>query len=155
MFMIDIVAPEGTFPSSSEAALLARATACLLEWGTTSGAGLAVADVGAYLHVIPRTRVAVGGKAADLVRVELLESAGTLGQEQRIGITEGVATLVAELASDSSIRERTWVIFREAGLAGHGYLNAGLAREASASLNGRQPGSLLRRLWQALEVASS
>jgi len=108
----------------------------------------------AYLHVIPKARVAVAGVDAIVVRVELLEPAAALGQEQRVGLTERLAALVGELASDSNVRERTWVLFREAGPAGYGY-QAELAREVCASLHGRQPSSLLRRIWRALEAASS
>jgi hypothetical protein len=158
--MIDIVAPEGAFPASNEAAMLDRATACLLEWETASSVPLAAVNIGAFLHVIPKARVTAGGKAANAVRVEVLEPAGGLGQAQRVGITEGMMALVAELASDPSTRDRTWVVFREAvdggwGIAGRANVNAALANKVPASLAGRTNVSLLRRIWQALEVASS
>ncbi|WP_232293118.1 tautomerase family protein [Stigmatella aurantiaca] len=137
--MIDIVAPEGTFPESSEAALLERVTGCLLEWEKVTRIPVAVANTGAFLQVIPRARAAAGGKAASVVRVQVLTPAGALKQEQRDGIAAGITTLVGELASEPGIRDRTWVLFHEAvdggwGIAGTAYTHAGLADMIRASL---------------------
>jgi phenylpyruvate tautomerase PptA (4-oxalocrotonate tautomerase family) len=137
--MIDIIAPEGTFPASSEAALLERATACLLKWEKTTNIPLAVTNTGAYLNVLPKGRVAAGGKADRVVRVELLTPQGSLNQEQRAGITAGMTDLVAELAGEPNVRERVWVLFHEAvdggwGIGGKAYTNADLGDAVRASL---------------------
>jgi phenylpyruvate tautomerase PptA (4-oxalocrotonate tautomerase family) len=139
MPMIDIVAPEGMFPADNEAKLLERATACLTQWEKVANIPMAVANTGAYLHVLPKARVCAGGKAAGVVRVQLITPSGALNQEQRVGIAEGITGAVAELASDSGIRERTWVLFSEApdggwGIAGKAYTNAELRAAIVASL---------------------
>ena len=160
MPMIDIVVPEGLFSASGEAALLGRATACLRDWQRIGAVAPAIENIGAYLHVIPKAQVTAGGKAANVVRVEVLWPAGAPGPEERAGITEGIAALVAELASDSSTRDRTWVAFREAvdggwGVAGRPDANAALADDAPARPKVPEGVSLLRRLWWALEAAAS
>lgn len=139
MPMIDIVAPEGTFPEASEAALLERATACLVEWEKVTAIPYAVANTGAYLHVLPARRVTAGGKADRVVRILLLTPVGALKQEQRTGITEGLTAIVAELATNPKVRERTWVLFHEAvdggwGIGGVAYTNASLTDAIRASL---------------------
>ena len=138
MPMIDIVTPEGIFPAASEAALLDRATACLLQWEKTAGIPIAIANTGAFLEVFPASRITAGGKAAGVVRVQILTPARALSQEQRAGITAGITDIVAELASDLSVRERTWVLFHEAvdggwGIAGKAYTNADLGDAVRAS----------------------
>ena len=139
MPMIDIVAAEGTFPESNEAPLLARATQCLLEWEKTAKIPIAIANTGSFLNVLPASRVAAGGKATQVVRVQILTPAQALTQEQRTGIAAGITDLVAELASDPTVRERTWVLFHEAvdggwGIAGRAYTNAALGDAVRASL---------------------
>ena len=139
MPMIDIVAPEGTFPAASEATLLERATACLLEWEKTTRIPLAVANTGAFLQVLPRARVCAGGQPAGVVRVQILTPQKALTQEQRAGITSGITAIIGELAGDAGVRERTWVLFHEAvdggwGIAGRAYTNADLADAVRASL---------------------
>jgi phenylpyruvate tautomerase PptA (4-oxalocrotonate tautomerase family) len=138
MPMIDIVAPEGTFPESSEAALLERATTCLLEWEKTTGIPIATANTGAFLSVLPAPRVTAGGKPDRVVRVQILTPARALSQEQRAGITAGITAIVGELASEPSVRDRTWVLFHEAvdggwGIAGRAYTNADLGEAVRAS----------------------
>ena len=138
MPMIDIVASEGTFPESSEAALLERATSCLLQWEKTTGIPIATANTAAYLDVLPRARVTAGGKPDRVVRVQVLTPTGTLSQEQRAGITAGLTAIVAELAGEPSVGERTWVLFHEAvdggwGIGGRAYTNADLGEAVRAS----------------------
>jgi phenylpyruvate tautomerase PptA (4-oxalocrotonate tautomerase family) len=139
MPMIDIVAPEGIFPEPSEATLLARVTACLLEWEKTTGIPLATANTGAYLNVLPRARVAAGGKADTVVRVQILTPVNALTQEQRSGIAAGITDIVGELATEPGVRARTWILFHEAvdggwGIAGRAYTNAEIKEAVRASL---------------------
>ena len=139
MPMIDIVAPEGTFPESSEAALLERATGSLLKWEKTASIPLAVANTAAYLHVLPRARVTAGGKADRVVRVQIITPVHSLSQEQRAGITTEITALAGELAAEPGVAERTWVLFHEAvdggwGIGGRAYTNADLADAVRASL---------------------
>ena len=147
MPMIDILVPEGLLSASSEAALLEQATTCLLEWERAGSVPLAVANTSAYLHVFPKARVTAGGKVANVVRVEVVGAGGTLRQEQRAEVTERLMTLVAELAGDPSIRDRTWIVFRDVVDGGWG---ADIQRPRSP-----ESVSWLRRFWHALEVASS
>ncbi len=139
MPMIDIVAPEGTFPGSSEQALLERATASLLKWEKTSTIPIAVANTAAYLHLLPKARVTAGGKADRVVRVQIITPVGSLKQEQRAGITADITAIVGELAGEPNLRDRTWVLFHEAvdggwGIAGRAYTNADLGEAVRASL---------------------
>lgn len=138
MPMIDIYAPEGTFPESNEAALLDRATRVLIQFEKTTGIPMAESNTGAYLHVLPKARVAAGGKAAEVVRIQLLTPKDGLQQPQRSGITEGMTQLVGELAVNPKVAERTWVLFSEAvdggwGIAGKAYNNAELFEAVKAS----------------------
>jgi phenylpyruvate tautomerase PptA (4-oxalocrotonate tautomerase family) len=139
MPMIDIVAPEGTFPESSESALLERATACLVEWEKTTHIPYAIANTGAFLNVLPKARVAAGGKPDRVVRIQILTPPKTLTQEQRAGITSGMTKIVGELASEPGLADRTWVLFHEAadggwGIAGRAHTNADLVDAIRASL---------------------
>ncbi|RKH10435.1 4-oxalocrotonate tautomerase [Corallococcus sp. CA053C] len=138
MPMIDIVASAGTFPESNEATLLERTTACLLQWEKVAGIPLATANTGAFLNVLPRGRVAAGGKPDRVVRVQILTPAKGLTQEQRAGITAGISDIVGELAAEPGLRDRTWVLFHEAvdggwGIAGRAYTNAELGDAVRAS----------------------
>jgi phenylpyruvate tautomerase PptA (4-oxalocrotonate tautomerase family) len=136
MPMIDIIAPEGAFPETSEAALLERSTQSLLKWEKTAGIPLAVANTAAYLHVLPGSRITAGGKPDRVVRVQIITPPGSLKQEQRAGITAEITSIVAELAG---LGDRTWVLFQEAvdggwGIAGRAYTNADLRDAVIASL---------------------
>jgi phenylpyruvate tautomerase PptA (4-oxalocrotonate tautomerase family) len=138
MPMIDIAASEGTFPQANEAALLERATACLLQWEKVSGIPYAVANTGAFLNVLPAGRATAGGKASGVVRIQVLTPAKSLSQEQRAGIAAGLTDIVAELSPTPGIRERTWVLFHEAvdggwGISGTAFTNAGLVDAVRAS----------------------
>jgi phenylpyruvate tautomerase PptA (4-oxalocrotonate tautomerase family) len=138
MPMIDIYAPEGTFPEANEASLLERATSVLLQYEKTTNIPFAVSNTGAYLHVLPKSRVAAGGKADKVVRIQLLTPKDGLQQPQRSGITEGMTKIVGELAADPKTAERTWVLFSEAvdggwGVAGTAYNNAELFEVVKAS----------------------
>jgi len=139
MPMIDIVAPEGTFPEANEAALLERATQALLRWEKTAAIPYAVANTGAYLHVLPQARATAGGKPDRTVRVQILTPVGALNQEQRAGIVADVTAVVAEAAGDPGLRERTWVLLHEAvdggwGIGGVAYTNSALTARVIASL---------------------
>jgi len=136
--MIDVIAPDGIFPVSTEAALLERVTACLLKWEKTSAIPLAVSNTGAFLNILPKERVAAGGIADRVVRVEILTPAHALTQEQRAGITTDITAVIAEFAV-AAVVSRTWVIFHEAvdggwGIGGRAYTNADLAAAVRASL---------------------
>ncbi|NBD08163.1 MULTISPECIES: tautomerase family protein [Corallococcus] len=138
MPMIDIAATEGTFPQASEAALLERATACLLQWEKVTGIPYAVANTGAFLNMLPQGRAAAGGKPAGVVRIQVLTPAKSLSQEQRTGIAAGLTDIVGELAADPGVRERTWVLFHEAvdggwGIAGKAFTNGELVDAVRAS----------------------
>ena len=132
MPMIEIVASEGTFPPSNVATLLERATACLLKWEKMPGIPSAATDKAAFLNLLPGGRVTEGGKPAGIVRIQLLTPPHSLNQEQRAGIAADLADIVVELASDSSVRERTWVFFLETdggrGIASTARANASLAQ---------------------------
>jgi phenylpyruvate tautomerase PptA (4-oxalocrotonate tautomerase family) len=132
MPMLDVTAPEGTFSTASEAALLERLTRTLLTWEKATDLPLVVANTGAYLHVQPGPRVTAGGKADRVVRVEILTPPGSLTQAQRQGITADVTRVVSELAEGVG-PERVWVLFREAadggwGIAGRALTNADIAQ---------------------------
>ncbi|RKG91937.1 tautomerase family protein [Corallococcus terminator] len=138
MPMIDIAAPEGTFPEPAEAALLERATACVLQWEKVTGIPYATANTGAFLNVLPRGRLTAGGKAASAVRIQVLTPAKSLTQEQRAGIAASLTDIVAELANTPGQREQTWVLFHEAvdggwGIAGKALTNVELVDAVRAS----------------------
>ena len=139
MPMIDIVAPEGTFPAANEAALLERATASLLKWEKTASIPFAVTNTAAYLHVLPKARVTAGGKPDGVVRVQIITPEGSLKQEQRAGITTEITAIVGELSAVPNQAQRTWVLFHEAvdggwGVAGTAYTNTALTAAVIASL---------------------
>jgi phenylpyruvate tautomerase PptA (4-oxalocrotonate tautomerase family) len=131
MPMLDVTAAEGTFTSAREPELLQRLAQALLTWEKSTDIPLVVANTGAYLHLLPASRVTAGGRPDRVVRVEILTPPGSLRQTQRQGITADATRIVTELA-DGVRPERVWVLFREAadggwGIAGRAFTNADIA----------------------------
>ena len=128
--MIDVYAPEGTFTEENFGEVLARLTECFLKWTDASEIQIARDNTGAFLHLLPGTRVTAGGVPARAVRVDVKVPDVVLSTiERRRGFITDATEIVRVLSSDRC--ERTWVTISNTadggwGLGGHGLTNAEL-----------------------------
>ena len=141
MPMIDVTVSESTIPTESEPVLLSKLAECLLKWEKATGNALATANTGAYLHVLPASRVTAGGKADKVVRIDVLTPPHALNQEQKSGFTSEATAIITEVSGDVNLGKRTWVLIREAvdggwGIAGPAFTNAAIAELVKKAQSG-------------------
>lgn len=137
MPMIDIYAPEGTFPDPHALATEAAATVMRVE--AVPEIPMFRENTAAFVHELPPAAISdVTGSSAH-VRVQVLTNAGALDREKQLALVEQLSALIATSAGDPSLGERTWVLLTEAapggwGLWGHAYTNEELIAAARAEI---------------------
>jgi phenylpyruvate tautomerase PptA (4-oxalocrotonate tautomerase family) len=141
MPMIDVYAPEGTFPDPH--ALAQRLAATLMAIEQVPDIAMFRENTAAFVHLLPEVAISnVDGGAG--VRVQVLTNAGALDRDKQLAVVEQFTTIVADEASATQAAPRIWVLLTEAtpggwGLWGHAHTNDELvaaARREIAALRG-------------------
>ena len=140
MPMIDVYAPEGTFPDSHT---LARdLAAAVMRWEQVPDLPLFTTNTAAFIHHMDEAAISNVSGESNYVRVQVLTPVGVLDRDQQLGVVKELTDIVAAAAGDPSLRERTWVLLTESpeggwGIAGHANTNADIAANARAALAGQ------------------
>lgn len=134
MPMIDVYAPAGIFPAESDAALGTELThAVLRAEGYSTPGPLHLHNTAAFVHRMPAVTTAAEPSAA-AVRVQVITPPGVLDRAAQRQLTHEATEIVARLAGDESLSQRTWVILTEAAEGGWGVGGTALGKEEFAAL---------------------
>jgi phenylpyruvate tautomerase PptA (4-oxalocrotonate tautomerase family) len=141
--MIDVYAPEGTFPDPHALATAAAATVMRVE--AVPEIPMFRENTAAFVHELPAAAISDVTGGSSHVRVQVLTNSGALDREKQLAVVEQLTALVAESAGDPSLARRTWVLLTEAapggwGLWGHAHTNEELVTAARAEIASLQKG---------------
>ena len=135
MPMIDVYAPAGLFPATSERALAEELTTTLLRWEQAPRTPAFLHNTGAYVHILAGEQVHTAATAqARTVRVQVLTPPGVLDRDAQKGLVSEFTEIVARISGDPGQAERTWVLLTEAAEGGWGIAGTALGREDLAAL---------------------
>src|SRR6202158_2761784 len=118
MPMIDIFAAKGTFADPHKLAMDAAATVKAVEG--VPNIPMFRKNTAAFVHEVPATALANVDGDSTYVRVQVLTNAGALDREKQLALVARLTELVAAMAGDPSLTERTWVLLTEAPQGGWG-----------------------------------
>jgi phenylpyruvate tautomerase PptA (4-oxalocrotonate tautomerase family) len=128
--MIDVYASEATFPNPHE---VARALpAAVMGWEQVPDIALFRRNTAAFVHpMAPVTTCNMDGES-DYLRVEVLTPVGVLDRDKQLGVVKELTEIVAAVAGDPSVSQRTWVSITESheggwGIDGHAHTGADIA----------------------------
>ncbi len=126
---IDIVASAGVFEAAAEAGVMTGVFQALLAAIDATGDERVASIMGVSLHVLPASRVMMGGCVTTSVRIDVVLPAVALAsfRRRRRFIAEATAAVVAA-SSDSTIGERVVVRIVHSvdggwGIGGHAFTN--------------------------------
>jgi phenylpyruvate tautomerase PptA (4-oxalocrotonate tautomerase family) len=126
MPMIDVYAPADIFPADADEQLGSElAKAVLRAEGVTSPVPFQTNNTAAFVHRLPVVSTAAE-PSARAVRVQIITPPGSLDREGQRQITREATEIVARIAGDPTLAQRTWVILTVAveggwGIAGTAY----------------------------------
>ncbi len=131
--MIDIYAKSGTFADPHR--LAAQAATIVKSVEEVPDIPMFRKNTAAFVHELPDAAIANVDGDSNYVRVQVLTNSGALSREKQLAVVEKLTELVATEAGDPSLKERTWVLLREAspggwGLWGHAHTNEELVAAA-------------------------
>ena len=137
MPMIDIYAKQGTFANPHRLATQAATIVKSVE--EVPDIPMFRKNTAAFVHELPEAAIANVDGDSNYVRVQVLTNSGALNREKQLAVVEKLTELVATEAGDPSLKERTWVLLREAapggwGLWGHAHTNDELVGAARAEI---------------------
>jgi phenylpyruvate tautomerase PptA (4-oxalocrotonate tautomerase family) len=84
--------------------------------------------------------IATASGASNYVRVQVLTPAGVLDRGKQLGVVKELTEIVAAVAGDPSLADRTWVLLTDSpeggwGIAGHANTQADIAAASRAALS--------------------
>src|SRR3954447_18004572 len=137
MPMIDIYASAGTFADTGTLAREVAATLMTIEG--VPDIPMFRKNTAAFVHELPAGALSNVDGDGNYVRVQVLTNAGALDRDKQLAVVRQFTDLVAAVAGDASLTNRTWVLLTEAveggwGLAGHANTNAELVEAARAQI---------------------
>ncbi len=137
MPMIDVYAVAGTFGDPH--ALAQGLAAALMTVEQVPDIPMFRKNTGAFIHEMPGASLSNVDGDSTYVRVQVLTNAGALDRDKQLAAVARLTAVVADVAGDPSLADRTWVLLTEApdggwGLAGHANTNAELVAAARAQL---------------------
>ncbi len=139
MPMIDVYAIKGTFSNKPE--LTKALNECLMRWEKVPHIHLFLDNTAAFVHELEADAMANAAGESNYVRIQVLTPVGTLDREKKLGVTKEMTEIVARLAGDPTLVERTWCLITEApdggwGIDGHAYLSTEIVDAARKELTG-------------------
>ena len=137
MPMIDVYAVAGTFGDPH--ALAQSLAAALMTVEQVPDIPMFRENTAAFVHEMPAASLSNVDGDVTYVRVQVLTNAGALDRDKQMAAVARLTAVVADVAGDPSLADRTWVLLTEApdggwGLAGHANTNAELVAAARAEL---------------------
>ena len=137
MPMIDVYAAEGTFPDTHQ---LARELAtAVMTVEQVPDIPMFRQNTAAFVHELPAAVISNVNGDSTYVRIQVLTNAGALDRDKQLAVVARLTSIVAEVGTDPSLTDRTWVLLTEApeggcGLHGHASTNAELVTAARAQI---------------------
>jgi phenylpyruvate tautomerase PptA (4-oxalocrotonate tautomerase family) len=135
--MIDVYAVAGTFGDPH--AFAQSLAAALMTVEQVPDIPMFRKNTAAFVHEMPAASLSNVDGDSTYVRVQVLTNAGALDRDKQMAAVAKLTAVVAEVAGDPSLADRTWVLLTEApdggwGLAGHANTNGELIAAARAQL---------------------
>jgi phenylpyruvate tautomerase PptA (4-oxalocrotonate tautomerase family) len=133
MPMIDVYATSGLF--KDRASLATDLANAVMRWEKVPPLNLFRQNTAAFIHELPLDAIRNAAGEGEHVRVQILTPVGVLDREKQLGVVKELTDIVATAASDSTLRERTWVLITESpdggwGIGGHALLSTEIAQAA-------------------------
>ena len=140
MPMIDVYAAAAIFPADADRRLAEELTAALLKAeGVVNPGPTHTNNTGAYIHRLPASAVNTAAEGnARTVRVQVLTPPGVLSREAQKQLVDAATQIVARVAGDPSLANRTWVLLTEAAEGGWGIAGTAFGRPEFAALAARK-----------------
>ena len=137
MPMIDAYAAAGTFADKHR--LAADLASTLMRIEQVPDIPMFRKNTAAFIHDLPADSLSNVDGDSTYVRVQVLTNAGALDRDKQLAVVRQFTDLIAQVAGDPNLTERTWVLITEApdggwGLAGHANTNAELITAARAQI---------------------
>jgi phenylpyruvate tautomerase PptA (4-oxalocrotonate tautomerase family) len=137
MPMIDVYAPEGTFPDRHKLAKDLAAAVMSIE--KVPNIPMFRKNTAAFVHDLPADSLSNVDGDGNHVRVQVLTNAGALDRDKQLAVVRELTDIVASSAGDPTLVDRTWVLLTEApdggwGLNGHANTNDELVLAARAQI---------------------
>ena len=136
MPMIDVYARSDLFPADADRQLAEELTAAVLRAeGVTQPGPFHRDNTAAFIHRMdPSTVHTAATDGARTVRVQVLTPPGALSREGQRRLTKEATEIVARIAGDPTLGQRTWVLLTEAAEGGWGLAGTAFGREEFAAL---------------------
>ncbi len=136
MPMIDVYAPADLFPEDADQRLGTELTHAVLRaegHDEDSISPFFTRNTAAFVHRLPVVSTAAE-PSARAVRVQIVTPPGALDREGQRRITRDAGEIVAAIAGDPSLTQRTWVILTTAAEGGWGIAGTAYGREEFVAL---------------------
>ena len=134
--MIDVYARSDLIPMGRERELGAALTAAVLRAeGVAKPGPFHLNNTAAFLHRMEPTTVHTAATdQARVVRVQVITPPGALNRNGQRQLVRDVTEIVARIAQDPTLADRTWVLLSEAAEGGWGIAGTAYGREEFAAL---------------------
>jgi phenylpyruvate tautomerase PptA (4-oxalocrotonate tautomerase family) len=137
MPMIDVYAAAGTFADKHRLATDLANALMMIE--QVPNIPIFRKNTAAFVHELPADALSNVDGDSTYVRVQVLTNAGALNRDKQLAVVSQLTQIVAQVAGDSTLVDRTWVLLTEApdggwGLKGHANTNEELVAAARAEI---------------------
>jgi phenylpyruvate tautomerase PptA (4-oxalocrotonate tautomerase family) len=137
MPMIDVYAAAGTFADKHR--LATDLATALMTIEQVPNIPMFRKNTAAFVHELPADALSNVDGDSTYVRVQVLTNAGALNRDKQLAVVSQLTQIVAQVAGDSTLVDRTWVLLTEApdggwGLKGHANSNEELVAAARAEI---------------------
>jgi phenylpyruvate tautomerase PptA (4-oxalocrotonate tautomerase family) len=134
MPMIDVYAPADIFPADADEQLGTELThAVLRAEGVAHPVPFQSNNTAAFIHRLPIVSTAAE-PSARAVRVQVITPPGSLNRDGQKQLTRETTEIIARIAGDPSLAERTWVILTVAAEGGWGIAGTAYGPEEFGAL---------------------
>jgi phenylpyruvate tautomerase PptA (4-oxalocrotonate tautomerase family) len=134
MPMIDVYAPADIFPADADEQLGTELThAVLRAEGVVTPVPFQSNNTAAFIHRLPLVSTAAQ-PSARAVRVQIITPPGSLTRDGQKQLTKEATEIIARIAGDPSLAERTWVILTLAAEGGWGIAGTAYGPEEFGAL---------------------
>ena len=140
MPMIDVYSAGGTF--SDKHRLAKDLAAAVMRWEQVPPISLFMNNTATFVHDLPADSLSNVAGDSNYVRVQVLTPIGVLDRDKQLGVVRELTDIVAAVAGDPTLTERTWVLITESpeggwGINGHANTGADIVEAARRELSGQ------------------
>ena len=137
--MIDVYASADLFPAGTDGQLGAELTAAVLRAeGVAKPGPFHANNTAAFIHRLPPAAVSTAANgSARVVRVQVITPPGALNRDGQRALVKEATEIVARIAGDPTLPQRTWVLLSEGAEGGWGIAGTAYGKEEFAALAAR------------------